>query len=185
MDIMHWRSQRYVAGLYCFLRQASLSLDRIRSDNLLPLMRFYQTKGCGPLDVLESMGCVLGATDDSGPPSWLHSRAFSPACTCWRFVSSSVSWLVIDRACLRQSELRAIGKALKRLDHVLNDSSLWHVSYVSEVRVALSEAAELIRPLIHPRRLRADADKVYHLNHSDHIEVKSISETVGPDWLTA
>lgn len=170
-------SKKFVMGLASYLLQASLSIDRIPREDMAPLIEFNKLSRYSLQDVLARLKQLN------------HGR-----CPENKF-QESIRWsigealIIRTKICLQQlicieyPRLCLVEIALQHYEQLHADKSRWSRKQFVNVRLEIAYTGALIEPLIHPRFVREATYKVDHLNHAEHLKVKSVEEIAGQDWL--
>lgn len=150
-------SRSFVLGLFVYVRQAALSLDRAPASFSLPMRDYYDKHRLpSPARVTSRIDATLSMR------AHVLGRLFG-------------SWVAFN-----EQELMAVRDSLHKLQAILDG----HVPESNEekvhIRLSLAAAEELIR-----RKLGKQSngvEKVEHLNETPGLGLKPLSEMAGVGW---
>ena len=149
----------FLVGLYAYVRQAALSLDRTGSDFRQVLREYYvHIDAPSPERVIEAIG---------------RKCRFSrlPVAAVFNRKDRIVANRVVDN--LRRS--------LESLGNMLSDSGDWSDEEKSALRLELSRLESYLRAKL-PTKLVDSASTIEHYNQSHRLQPSSISEISGATW---
>jgi hypothetical protein len=66
---------------------------------------------------------------------------------------------------------------------LLADKARWKPETVMDVRLGLAYTVPLLEKKILPKSRRERVGRVFHLNHAEHLELRSVEEIAGAEWL--
>jgi hypothetical protein len=165
----------FVIGLASFLRQASLSIDRIPFNDLSSLLDFYKNASKHtPTDILKKLEAVIhrpATYEGDSKEELIHALRFGLKLAFMRDLRVTAP------------ELYFVEKALKRLEELLANRALWQQKIVIDVRLEVAFAGVLLENKIHPRFEREAIGRVFHINHAEHLKLKSVETLAGKEWL--
>lgn len=153
-------STSFALGLYAYLRQAALSLDRAPTSFCEAMRSYYDSHG------LPTPACVAAHLDAPAQP-----RASMVANLLQRLFRRAVS--------LNKTQLREIRTALRGLEKVL-EGQVVEASERMRIRLALSMAESLVRRKM--RRYERRVEMIEHLNEAPRFDHKPLGELVGANW---
>ena len=173
--------RKFAVGLASYLCQAALSLDRIPFEDMTPLIEFNKTLRYSLQDALARLSHINNKV--------CHENRFAQWDIPWTCARRRDYLATIGRICtlreiaIRDVRLWFVERALRHYEQLLADKSKWSRMQFVDVRLEIAYSCSMITPLIHPRFSREAVYKVDHLNHAEHLKVKSVEEIAGNDWL--
>jgi hypothetical protein len=154
-------STSFALGLYAYLRQAALSLDRAPTSFREAMRSYYDSHGLPP-------------------PARVAAHIDAPAQPPASMVANLLQRLFRNAVSLNETELREIRTALRGLETVL-ESQVVESNYERvRIRLALSHAETLV-----DRKLGRYAGRIQmieHLNENPCLDLKPLGELVGANW---
>jgi hypothetical protein len=155
----------FVLGLFAYVRQAALSLDRAPKPVGKAMCDFYEEhKLPSPAQVIENVDAIA-KPHQSIPRGWILALK---------------ARLHKDPIRLREEELGAVLSALRGLESVLETSIGEDDAERVQIRLALSRSEELLRRKL--GRFEDEVREVEHLNAASHLCLKPLKELVDPKW---
>jgi hypothetical protein len=126
----------FVIGLASFLRQASLSIDRVPFNDLFSLLDFYKNASKHtPTDILKKLKAIIHRTtpyEGDSKKELIHAFRVGLKLAFTRDLR------------VTGPELYFVEKALKRLEELLADHALWQQKIVIDVRLDVAFAGALL-----------------------------------------
>ncbi len=163
--------KNFLLGLYLFLRQLQLSIDRSLNDDWAALVEYlsYKTSVQEVLDKLQSASTID-----------LEKRAGDKVeRPC---LSKGLSSVVGRKNCLSNEEIIYIYAKLKTIASFLVGDSAPHREALINLRMDLLHSEELVKIRISKKYLTSK-EFVEHFNQNEALACKGIDELVGRSWL--
>ena len=160
-------TRSFLIGTASFLWQAALSIDRVSAEDLSDLIAFYKERSKhAPNDVLRKLDELRSGQDGRR-----------------QNVSSVVRILLLADTPTPWVQLYFVRKSLNRLCLLLADQTQWQQAIVNEVRIEVAYTASMLEEKIHPAFKRKRIHEVFHLNHAEHLKLKTVEQIAGDNWL--
>ena len=167
----------FVIGLTAYLHQTALSLDRIPFNDMTPLIEFNKTLHHSLQDVLTRVGHL---NHGRCPENQFQETVR------WSFCKSLITFIRVHShqlILIEYPRLCIVEIALSHYEQLLADKNKWSRRAFVDTRVEIAYSGALIESLIPSRFMRESICNVGHLNHAEHLTVKSVEEIAGDDWL--
>jgi len=169
--------RNFVVGLVAYLHQAALSIDRLPSDDMTPLIDFNKTSRYSLQDVVARLKDLNHGRCPENQFQESVRRTIIESLT----IRAKILFLLLipiefPRLCL-------VEIALEHYEQLLSDKSMWNRKQFINVRLEIAYTCALIEPLIQPRSVRELTRNVSHLNQAEHSTFKSVEEIAGEKWL--
>lgn len=161
----------FLLGLYLFLRQLQLSIDRSLNDDWAALVEYLscKTSVLKVLDKLQSASTIdleKSADDEVEKPR----------------LSRGLSSVVGRKNCLSDKELIFIYAKLRTMATFLLKDKAPDREVLINLRMDLQHSEELVRSRISSKSL-TDKEFVEHFNQNESLACKGVEELVGGSWL--
>ena len=153
-------TRNFISGLYVYVRQAALSIDRAFSDDFQRELLAYYAQGQVP-----AVDTILVTFQKSGR----------------RKVLPVVDFLMSGRVCFTQKECERATQALSKLQQLLSGGVEFTQAERMELRLELSQLEVLLRNKL-PNALTDDIQYVEHYHQADTLELKPFRAIVGSNW---
>ncbi len=162
----------FLLGLYLFIRQLQLSIDRSLNDDWTKLVRYLDSKTSIQmvLDRLQSMSTIN--LEDKIAIEGVYKPTLSKG--FW-------GTFIARKSCLTDEELIYIYAQLKILVSLLKNNSPDHKELI-ELRMNLFHSEALVANRISKRNL-VNKEFVEHFNQNEFLSFESIDKLVGKPWL--
>jgi hypothetical protein len=164
--------QSFLLGLYLFIRQLQLSIDRSLNGDWEKLVEYFEAK-TSVSEVLEKLKSISTIDFESKTVGELTKPAL---------VESLLSAIAGRQNTLSEEELVFIFSRLQEFSALLSCSESPNPQALINLRLELQRAEDLVSSRIDKKTL-AGKEFVEHFNQNDSLECKAINDLVGGAWL--